>query len=193
MTIEEIIMKQKVKEILKLTQKLCAFLFRANSLHKIDKAAKAEDSENRENIYQDLAYRVYVKGEDISKLLEQTDSDIYKLEGTQIGSLLSVSKAERQSFINEEYSKAFGTLSDWSNLIGTPSEANIEDNYNKIYDLYKTGDLSLDKFISARNGYVLYLEEKFVNPNARAAGISLFREIWTTVHIVFLLRLDNDA
>jgi len=150
---------------------------RANSLHKIDKAAKAEDSENRENIYQDLAFRVYVKGEDISQLLINPDSDIYQLEGTQIGSLLSVSKAERQSFINEEYSKAFGTLNDWSNLIGTPSEANIDENYNRIYDLYKTGDLSLDKFISARNGYVLYLEEKFVNPNARAAGISLIREL----------------
>ena len=59
------------------------------------------------------------------------------------------------------------------------------ENYNNFN--YKTGDLSLDKFISARNGYVLYLEEKFVNQTQELLVFLYLENLATTVHIVFLL------
>lgn len=150
---------------------------KANNLNDIEKAQKAEASENRENIYQDYMFRVYVKGEDISKQLQDPNSPIYQLEGGQIGSLLSVSKAERESYINEQYADNFGILKSWQSVINTPFEQGLGEKFDNIYQMYKHGALDLERFIAARDSYSQYLDEKFVAPNARAAGVSLIREL----------------
>lgn len=150
---------------------------KATRLETLDKARKAEAAEERENIFQNYNYRVYVKNEDISADLANPNSDIYKLEATQIGSLLSVSDAKREEFINDEYNKNVSLIKNWEQFMGTPFEKDLPENFNNIFKMWKNGVLDFEKFAEARSFYVSYFDKKFLEPNILKAEVQLVREL----------------
>ena len=149
----------------------------ATRLDQLDRAREAEDSERRNNIFQDFQYKLYVQGENLSKYLEDPDSDIYKLEGSQIGSLLSVSQAKREEFINNQFNEKNALIKNWEQFMGTKFEKDIGKNFSDIVGLWRNGDLGFDKLAETRESYSAYLDKKFLEPNRTAVEVSLVREL----------------
>lgn len=149
----------------------------ATQLDQLDKAAKAEDSQRRDNIFQDYQHKIFRLGEDLNIYLADPNSTIHELLPSQVGSLLSVSDAKRDQYINDYYNENFGLVQNWEQTIGTDFEKNLGVSYDNIYQMWKNGDIAFDKFASAKESYSDYLQKKFIDPNLEIVELSVVREL----------------
>ena len=142
----------------------------AADLVNIQNQRKKEEGENRENIYQAISREIYLREvgsegkKSVAEMLANPQHPIHQLEGTQIGSLLSIDDADRKEYANNIYNEEFAFLQNWKTIKGTEFEQNLLSRFFSIRDLYEKGLVDFGKYEAARVAYLEYEDDKFVKP-----------------------------